>query len=92
MTRRLPRIVCEHLAILLADSNKELVYGHGRVYGDFASEEGLYLMFCNSLWCMLGDECCESFDSHVFLVVLDLNVVDGGEVCDNSRVTIVTRL
>lgn len=92
MTRCLPRVVCEHLAIFLADSNKELVYGHGRVYGNFASEEGLYVMFCDSFWCMLGDERCESFDSHCVLVVLDADVVDDEEACDNVRATVVTRL
>lgn len=86
MTRRLPRVVCEHLPILLADSNKELVYGHGRVYGNFAAEEGLYVMFCYSFWCMLGDERCESFDSHYRLVVLDVDVEDDGEeACDGVR-------
>lgn len=42
--RSFPRIVCEHLAVLLAYSDEELVDRHGRVYGHFATEESFDVM------------------------------------------------
>ena len=45
VTRNFPRVVRQHLAVLLADRDEELVDGHGRVNGDFTSEECFNVMF-----------------------------------------------
>lgn len=37
-------VVGQHLAVLLAHSDKELVDRHGRVYGDFAAEQSFDIM------------------------------------------------
>lgn len=41
----LTSIIRQHLTVLLSHCNKKLIYGHGRVNGDFATEEGLDVMF-----------------------------------------------
>ena len=38
-------IISQHLTVLLSNSDKELVYRHGRVDGDFAAKEGLDVVF-----------------------------------------------
>ena len=64
VTRRFPSIVGEHFTVPLPDCNQELVDGHGRVDGDFATKEGLYVMFHDGFWRMFGEECGQSLDAH----------------------------
>ena len=52
MTCRFSSIVGEHLAVSLPHSDKELVDGHGRVDGNFATKEGLYVVFNDGFGCM----------------------------------------
>lgn len=65
MARRLAGVVLQHLAVLLAHGDEELVDGHGGVDGDLAPEEGLDVVLLDSIRGVLGEECCEAFDTHL---------------------------
>lgn len=45
VTGRLSCVVREHLAVLLANGNEELVYRHGGVNSNFSTKEGFDFMF-----------------------------------------------
>ena len=64
MTCRFASVVGEHFAVPLPNGNKELVDRHGRVDGDFATKEGLYVVFHEGFGCMFGEECGQPFDTH----------------------------
>ena len=66
VTRYLPRVVREHLAVLLTDRDEELVDGHGRVYRDLAPEERLNLVFLHRFGRMLGQQASEPLDTHLY--------------------------
>jgi hypothetical protein len=62
---RLASVICEHLTILLPDSNHELVYAHGSVNSDFSTKIVANLMRSYCAWSMLGDNFGEAVNSHV---------------------------
>ena len=64
MTCRFASVVGKHFAVPLPNGNKELVDRHGRVDGDFAAKEGLYVVFHEGFGCMFGEECGQPLDTH----------------------------
>ena len=65
MAGSLSSVVGEQLAVLLTHSDEELVDGHGSVYGDFATEEGLDVVLFDACWGVLREQGGEAFNAHV---------------------------